>query len=103
MRVAFAVCLLGAGALAFDSPQPLTAAQQARPSYERFLNPPSPQQIVAAKRVDRLAWVDYREGRRNAYTAAAPAFTWTTVPPAKSSAPHLASHPPPHTQCAIGA
>src|SRR6478752_1511005 len=30
------------------------------------------------------------------------ALTCTTVPPAKSSAPHVASHPPPHTQCAIG-
>src|SRR4029453_4834371 len=35
-------------------------------------------------------------------SAATPALTWTTVPPAKSSAPILASHPPPHTQCAIG-
>ena len=36
-------------------------------------------------------------------TAAIAAFTWTTVPPAKSSAPICASHPPPQTQCAIGA
>src|SRR4030095_10881948 len=35
-------------------------------------------------------------------SAATPAFTCTTVPPAKSSAPILASQPPPHTQCAIG-
>ena len=28
---------------------------------------------------------------------------WTTVPPAKSSAPIFARKPPPHTQCAIGA
>src|SRR4029453_1984411 len=37
-----------------------------------------------------------------ATSAATPAFTCTTGPPAKSSAPILASQPPPHTQCAIG-
>ena len=37
-----------------------------------------------------------------ATSAATPALTCTTVPPAKSSAPILASQPPPHTQCAIG-
>src|SRR5215218_758137 len=37
-----------------------------------------------------------------ATSAATAAFTWTTVPPAKSSAPHLASQPPPQTQCATG-
>src|SRR5438093_5455302 len=34
--------------------------------------------------------------------AATPALTCTTVSPAKSSAPILASHPAPHTQWAIG-
>src|SRR4051812_27529734 len=38
-----------------------------------------------------------------ATSAATAALTCTTVPPAKSSAPHCASQPPPHTQCAIGA
>src|SRR5688572_3349407 len=38
-----------------------------------------------------------------ATSAATPALTWTTVPPAKSHAPISASHPPPHTQCASGA
>src|SRR6185436_8086434 len=37
-----------------------------------------------------------------ATSAATAAFTCTTVPPAKSSAPMSASQPPPHTQCAIG-
>ena len=37
-----------------------------------------------------------------ATSAATPAFTWTTVPPAKSSAPIFDSHPPPQTQCATG-
>ena len=30
--------------------------------------------MVAARKVDRVAWVDYAEGKRNAYTAAAPLF-----------------------------
>src|SRR5688500_12891703 len=37
-----------------------------------------------------------------ATSAATPALTCTTVPPAKSRAPIWASQPPPHTQCAIG-
>src|SRR5208283_2469218 len=35
-------------------------------------------------------------------SAAIPALIWTTVPPAKSSAPSFARKPFPHTQCAIG-
>ncbi len=35
-------------------------------------------------------------------SAPAPAFTCTTVPPAKSSAPRSASQPPANTQCATG-
>src|SRR5262249_27708696 len=38
-------------------------------------SPASPQEVVAARKVDRVAWVDYAEGKRNAYTAAAPLFT----------------------------
>ncbi len=39
-----------------------------------------------------------------ATSAAVPAVTWTTVPPAKSSAPHALRNPPvPQTQCATGA
>src|SRR5690242_17646863 len=45
------------------------------PAYQKFMSPASPQEVVAAKKVDRVAWVDYAEGKRNAYTAAAPAFT----------------------------
>src|SRR5437016_91775 len=47
-----------------------------------------------------------RRGPRNhaATRADTPALTWTTVPPAKSSAPIFWSQPPaPHTQCASGA
>jgi hypothetical protein len=34
--------------------------------------------------------------------AAKPALAWTTMPPAKSSAPHCARNPPPQIQCANG-
>ena len=47
----------------------------AAPTYRDFLSPASPQEVVAARKVDRIAWVDYAEGKRNAYTAVAPQFT----------------------------
>src|SRR6185436_17614755 len=34
----------------------------------------SPIEVVSAARTDRVAWVAYEKGRRNVYTAAAPAF-----------------------------
>jgi dipeptidyl aminopeptidase/acylaminoacyl peptidase len=71
--------------LAFLLP-PVTSAQRslapapirttaASPMYQRFLSPASPLELVAAKKVDRIAWTSFEEGKRNAYTAAAPAFT----------------------------
>src|SRR5580704_16067543 len=53
----------------------LSAASLTVPSYREFLSPASPQEVVAARKVDRIAWVDYAEGKRNAYTAVAPQFT----------------------------
>src|SRR5882724_2405867 len=53
---------------------PLPAAPPEIPGYQRFLSPASPQEVVAARKVDRIAWVDYAEGKRNAYTAVAPQF-----------------------------
>lgn len=44
------------------------------PAYQRFLSPASPLELVAAKRVDRVGWTVFEEGRRNVYTAAGPAF-----------------------------
>src|ERR1700679_2714373 len=52
----------------------LPAASPTVPSYREFLSPASPQEVVAARKVDRIAWVDYAEGKRNAYTAVAPQF-----------------------------
>ncbi len=53
---------------------PLTSAPPKVPAYQRFLSPASPQEVVAARKVDRVAWVDYAEGKRNVYTAMAPRF-----------------------------
>ena len=50
------------------------AAPGTAPTFQQFLSPASPQELVSAKKVDRIAWVDYAEGKRNAYTAAAPLF-----------------------------
>src|SRR5215471_7338875 len=61
-------------AAAFFLAAPLTSAPPTIPLYQRFLSPASPQEVVAARKVDRVAWVDYAEGKRNAYTAVAPLF-----------------------------
>ena len=58
----------------------LLAAQlsaQYKPKYtvEQFLSPPFPLVFASAKKADRIAWVGYDRGRRNIFTAAAPAFT----------------------------
>ena len=50
-------------------------APQTVPAYQQFLSPASPLEVVAARNVDRIAWTSFQEGMRNAYTAAAPAFT----------------------------
>ena len=54
---------------AANAPPPQAAA-----GYQQFLSPASPLEVVTARRVDRVAWVTFEEGKRNAYTAAAPAF-----------------------------
>ncbi|HXG72086.1 MAG TPA: S9 family peptidase, partial [Gemmatimonadaceae bacterium] len=65
--VALAVCV---------APPPVeTAPTRQTPLYQQFLSNPNPLELVAAKRVDRIAWTAYEEGRRNAYTALAPSFT----------------------------
>ena len=49
-------------------------AQAQRFSIEDVLSPGYPVQLVSAKGADRIAWIEYEEGRRNVYTAAAPGF-----------------------------
>src|ERR1700691_4989608 len=55
--------------------KPLASAPPKTPLYQQFLSPASPQEVVSARKADRIAWVDYAEGKRNAFAAAAPLFT----------------------------
>jgi dipeptidyl aminopeptidase/acylaminoacyl peptidase len=74
MRIAtFSAISIGAAAILAG---PLASAPPAKvPYYQQFLSPASPQEVVAARKADRIAWVDYAEGKRNAYAAAGPLFT----------------------------
>ena len=57
LSIAAAALLLG----------PISSAPPDVPLYQKFLSPASPQEIVAARKVaDKIAWVDYAEGKRNA-------------------------------------
>lgn len=76
MRAArLSLCVMLA-ALLFEVTR-VETAPQAPPLYQRFLSNPNPIELVSARKADRIAWTVYDEGRRNAYTAAAP--TWTPV------------------------
>jgi dipeptidyl aminopeptidase/acylaminoacyl peptidase len=55
-------------------PQASTPAATS-PTIAQFLGAASPLEVVAAKRAERIAWMAYEQGKRNVYTAAAPAFT----------------------------
>jgi dipeptidyl-peptidase-4 len=74
MRIVTHLTVIPIVATAFFA-APLTSAPPVIPAYQRYLSPASPQEVVAARKVDRVAWVDYAEGKRNAYAAAAPLFT----------------------------
>jgi len=72
-RCAFIIVLALTVAVAAKS----TVAVQtgSAPTIAQFLSPASPIEVVAARNVDRVAWIAYEEGKRNVYTAAPPAFT----------------------------
>lgn len=55
--------------------QPPAESSPARLAVDRFLAPAYPYELVSAKKAERIAWISYERGRRNVYTAAAPAFT----------------------------
>src|ERR1700724_1884411 len=74
MRILIRLSVTSMAAAAFLL-MPLAPAPPKVPLYQRFLSPASPQEVVAAHKADRIAWVDYAEGKRNAYAAAAPLFT----------------------------
>ncbi len=44
------------------------------PTAADFVSAPYPHDLVSARQADRLAWITYDEGKRNVFTAVAPAF-----------------------------
>src|SRR4051794_33873443 len=78
MKRAVVVFLLAAAAVSHrqvSSAAPAAPASPASPTIEEFLKPGTPTEVVAARKVERIAWTAYEHGLRNVYTAAAPAFT----------------------------
>lgn len=67
-----ATCLGALLLLSAGFPPPRAHAQSF--TIEDVLSPGYPIELVSAKAADRIAWIEYEEGRRNVYTAAAPDF-----------------------------
>jgi len=65
--------LLAAHPRADSSAGPATPSSGA-PTIDQVLGAPSAIEVTAATKTDRVAWIAYERGRRNVYTAAAPAF-----------------------------
>src|SRR4029078_8298085 len=80
MRPARLILLLAAALVAYVTamdagPARVFAAPAAQgPTVAQVLSAASPLQVVAARNVDRIAWIAYEQGKRNVYTAIAPAF-----------------------------
>ena len=53
--------------------QPLPAQRKVSPVAD-YLRPGYPMGMASARAAERIAWIAYEEGKRNIYTAAAPAF-----------------------------
>ena len=70
-----AVCLLAIVAVVGARPgaEPLRDARHS-PSMTQFMSFSFPEELVAAGKTDRIAWVANDKGLRNVYTAVAPAF-----------------------------
>src|SRR5262245_42367863 len=45
------------------------------PTMTQFMSFAFPEELIAARKADRIAWVSNDRGLRNVYTAVAPAFT----------------------------
>src|SRR5262245_61850346 len=89
LRLASAAALAASATLAFTLPvaagaqtrsagpnaSAATPAKKVAPnSIEAFMGPPSPLEISAAKKRDKIAWVSYERGMRNVYVASGPDF-----------------------------
>jgi dipeptidyl aminopeptidase/acylaminoacyl peptidase len=66
--------ILAAGVAVALLPAPRAAARADVAPIRDYLSPAYPSDLESAKRVERLAWIAYDEGKRNVYTAVAPAW-----------------------------
>ena len=73
MKRLFALCIV---TVAVVLPWPASTAPGTTPgpTIDQFLSPAYPQELVSARKADRIAWWSYERGRRNVFTAAAPDF-----------------------------
>src|SRR6188768_3057618 len=62
------------GVITLLSVAPALTAQQA-PAPADWLSPAYPYEIQSARKAERIAFLAYDEGKRNVFTAVAPAFT----------------------------
>ena len=60
MRISTPQSILLATAAVLSTP--LASAPPKVPTYQQFLSPASPQELVSARKADKIAWVDYAEG-----------------------------------------
>ncbi|HEX3867990.1 MAG TPA: S9 family peptidase, partial [Gemmatimonadaceae bacterium] len=67
----FAAAGLAAAALHVAAPP---ANAQNKATIAQFLSPGFPEELVSAKKADRIAWLGYEHGMRNVFAAAAPDF-----------------------------
>jgi dipeptidyl aminopeptidase/acylaminoacyl peptidase len=72
MRIRFAIVVLTALTVGI-SVGPRAAAQKPA-GIEQYLSPAYPFELATAAKAERLAWLAYDQGKRNVYTAVAPAF-----------------------------
>jgi dipeptidyl-peptidase 4 len=68
------IVLLAALLTLAASPRSVSTLAGAPPTIDQFLSPAYPQDLVSARKADRIAWWSYERGRRNVYSAAAPDF-----------------------------
>src|SRR5258708_173869 len=74
IRIRIALCAACIAVLPLTRSPHLAAAAGGGPTIDQFLSPAYPQELVSAKKADRIAWWAYERGMRNVYTAVAPDF-----------------------------
>ena len=79
MRTSTRTRLAAAISAAMALPTGSIAAQQKSPTIDQFLSPGYPSELVSARKADRIAWLGWERGKRNAFAAAAPNFAPTRL------------------------